>query len=139
MNKVTLITFLLLLLVGCKQEADIVFPDFEVLDLYVYKNGVPVAEEKLAPGTPKHNKLKEWVNSNRTGWEMSMATYVPNVLVSGSDFSINFRSSDVVLNYKKGQYTKPIAQSNYQYLVEGIKHNNAFKSDLRDAARPSAP
>ena len=114
-------------LFGCKQDIDFVFPDFEELNLEIYGTGAPVKEQKIVPGTEKHNKLKEWVVNNKSGWASSMATYVPNVLVSGSGFSLNFRSKKVILNYKGGQFTKTSSQTEYEFLIENEKTYHCLK------------
>ena len=76
---------------------------FEEIQLVIYENGAPVKEEKIVQGTEKHKKLKEWVSNNKSGWVSSMATYVPNVLVSAGGLRFNFRPKEVIVNYKGGQ------------------------------------
>lgn len=102
------------LLAAC--HVDLALPETESLRLQVYQQGSPVAECKLAPGTPNFQKLASWLSNNRTGWTSTLASYVPGVYITGSNFSINFLRTFVIVNSPEGQYSHSVSPSEYEFL-----------------------
>ena len=104
------------LLISCKVDTGEILSSNETLKVTIYSGGAPIEEYFLTPSDDEYKKFKSWVKSNQSGWNFTLATYVPNLLVSGESFSCNFMSSSVVLNYEGGQFTKDINSEDYEFL-----------------------
>jgi hypothetical protein len=78
--------------------------------------GRPDATCTIAASSDAHRRLAKWIFQNQAGWDATPVTYAPGVLVSGSNFSINFFGTSVILNIPEGQFAKTIAVSEYSYI-----------------------
>jgi hypothetical protein len=78
-------------------------PPYKVI---IYDNGNPVAERELPAGSEGADQIAHWLESNRLGWTSTPATYVPQRLVRGDSFSLNFGEKHCVLNYGGRQLYK---------------------------------
>jgi len=71
----------------------------------------------ISPSSRQFKDLSDWLAKNRSGWSSSPASYVPAVMVRGSNFSMNFVNSLVVVNYQRGQFTHEVSPSDYAFLT----------------------
>ena len=86
------------------------------LELDINSGGRRVESCTIAPDSSRFNRLALLIAAHRDEWEPTPATYVPNVVVTGPDFSINFLREFVVISYAAGQFERPIAASEYDFL-----------------------
>lgn len=63
-----------------------------------FNGGHKINEYNIASNAPVLVQLSEWITNNTTGWKRSYTSYVPEVVIRGSSFSLNFLSGKVVLN-----------------------------------------
>jgi len=92
-------------------------PENETLKVLVYGEGKILAERSIAPTSNEHKKLASWLSFNHDGWSPTPASYVPGVYVTGNNFSINFLKSNVIVNFRGGQFIKPIDPKEYDFLL----------------------
>ena len=114
--RVAISVLAVLALVGCAKPLTLVLPKDEPLKLEIYSHGSPIQSCTIAPGTSQFTQLEVLLDANRDNWEPTPVTFVPSVLVTGSDFSINFMQDFAVANYASGQFTHSIAKSTYAFL-----------------------
>ena len=107
-----------LFLASCKIDTDTLINVTETYNVSITENGSPVNEYILKPGTEKHAMFVSWFRNNSTGWEPTPPTFVPRIIVKGSNFSLNILGSHVILNYKEGQFVKDIKPEEYAYLLQ---------------------
>jgi hypothetical protein len=103
------------LLAGCEKELSLALPAEPVM-LQRYERGRPVEACEISPESPQFASLAAWISKNGDGWSSSPASYAPGVLVSGRNFSINFLSSLVVVNYPGGQLTRKASSNEAAFL-----------------------
>ena len=103
------------LLAGCDKELSLALPA-EPVKLQRYEQGRPVEACDISPDSPQFKSLAAWISNNKDGWSSSPASYVPGVLVSGRNFSVNFLSSLVVVNYPGGQLTRKASANEAAFL-----------------------
>lgn len=107
------------IILGFSKNITFSVPASETLGVQVYGAGRPNAQCQIISGSKEQDKLAAWLAQNKEGWKATLATYVPGVLVSGNDFSINFLGSSVILNYESGQYAHSIEPKQYEFLLCG--------------------
>ena len=71
----------------------------------------------ILPSSRQFKALSNWLAQNQTGWSSSPASYMPAVVVTGSNFSVNFLGSMVVVNYPGGQFTRKVSPNEYAFLT----------------------
>lgn len=101
---------------GCSESIELELPENTSLELDIHSNGRRGESCTIAPDSFQFNRLALLIAAHREGWVPTPATYVPNVLVTGPDFSINFLRESVVISYAAGQFERPIAASDYDFL-----------------------
>ena len=111
-----IIILLAVLLSSCKVDTDKIIDSNENIEVSIHENGLPVQTYTLNPGDEEYKKFMSWVKSNNTGWDSTLASYVPMLIVSGESFSFNFMGNGVVVNYEGGQFTKSVDPKEYKYL-----------------------
>lgn len=62
---------------------------------------------ELEAGSDEVAQISSWLDENRDGWEPSVVTFAPGVMIRGSDFTLNFLGDGAILNYDEGQFTHP--------------------------------
>jgi hypothetical protein len=101
---------LITLLAGCNDELAWSLPN-EALVLQG-----PGRSCTISPDSPQYKNLSAWVSRNRSEWSSSPASYVPGIIVRGSNFTINFLDSVVVVNHAGGQFTHRVSPSEFAFL-----------------------
>lgn len=105
-----------LLLVGCTQSLDLKIPDAP-LELRV-PGGPNDGLCTIAPGSEAYDALVAWVAANQDGWESTYASYVPGLVVSGDDFSINLLEGHAIANLRGKQLERSgVDATLYEHLV----------------------
>lgn len=105
-----------MLLVSCKIDTDQIINSNESIKINTFNNGTQTNEYSLNQSDGKYIKFISWVNANKQGWEPTLVTYAPSLLVSGKNFSFNFMGGDVVVNCESGQFAKKIQPEEYEFL-----------------------
>jgi hypothetical protein len=116
MKKISILLSFLLLLAACKINVAGMLGEVDSFKVYVYEEGRPVHEYKIVKGDERYQKLIQWAKENGSGWQMTPATYVPGVLVSGGELSVNFLGSSAILNGPDGQFAKDVTPADYAFL-----------------------
>ena len=101
---------------GCARSIQFTLPDTP-LDLSLAVNGAAVKRCTIRQDSRQHKALSTWLGEHKNGWQGSVATYVPNVVVAGKDFNLNFLPSIAVLNYDDHQFTHQVSPSDFAFLV----------------------
>ena len=102
---------LVAMLSGCQKTLDWSLPN-EALKL---ERGGQTCT--ISPSSAQFRDLSHWLAKNPSGWSSSPASYVPAVMLRGSNFSVNFVNSLVVVNYPGGQFTHEVSPSDYAFLT----------------------
>jgi hypothetical protein len=116
MKKTFLLFMTLMLLAACKVNVAGMLSDADSFKVYVYEKGRPIQDYKIVKGDERYQMLIQWAEENGSGWQMTPATYVPGVMVSGGEVSINFLGSLAILNGPDGQFEKDVIPSDYAFL-----------------------
>ena len=77
----------------------------------VHERGKPMFEHPITAGSTEDQAVQSWLRLHSTGWEHSLASYVPSRRVKGENFDLNFLGNSCVLNYRvndKGEWTQVI-------------------------------
>jgi hypothetical protein len=106
----------LLLASACAREIAFQLPSSEPLQLSIYRAGAHVEQCILQPGSSVFSQLQSLLDASTGGWERAHATFVSRVVVSGSDWSLNFLGQGMILNYTQGQYVRKVEPSTYAFL-----------------------
>jgi hypothetical protein len=106
---------------GCKSDVRFELPANESLKLLLYGGGKPLTEREILPSSKEHSLLAAWLVVNREGWSPTPATYIPGVYVRGKEFSINFLQTNVIINFRGGQYIKSVNPKDYEFLLESSR------------------
>ena len=80
-------------------------------------NGVTPKDCTISQDSEQYRTLSTWLSEHQDGWQSSLVTYVPNVVVIGQGFNLNFLGSAAVLNYAGKQFTHQVSPSDYAFLV----------------------
>jgi len=126
MNKTKRFFLLLLLctfLAACRIDANSILESEETLTIFIYSHGTLTTEKKIKKRDDSYNRLKTWMKENEKGWETSLVTFAPNVLVRGKKFNINFQPHSAIINFQSPdgqyhQYVKDIKETEFQYLLQ---------------------
>ena len=101
---------------GCTHSMSVALLPGESLDLYVYSEGRVVDRCMVPPGDDRYKRLDAWLKAHTDGWSVAIADYVPNILVHGSRFRLNFMSGAAILGRDYEQYSHRVYPSEYAYL-----------------------
>src|SRR5699024_6970858 len=114
-TRVVPLTVSLRVFAGCSKPLDLALPKDAALKPTVNPLGVslnkPATTCSISPGSARFKQLETLLAANRGGWESSLATYLPGVVVTGKGFPINFQHGIAVVNFAKGQYTRSISKT----------------------------
>ena len=105
-----------LALSGCTQSIHFILPPGP-LRLSFTVNGVASRSCSISQDSKQYKALSIWLSEHQGGWQGSLVTYVPSVVVTGNGFSLNFLNSAAVLNYAGNQFTHQVSPSDYAFLV----------------------
>jgi hypothetical protein len=61
--------------------------------------------------------IRGWLDDHQTGWEQSVVTFVPGVMICGRDFTLNFLGDGAILNYEQGQFVRSVDPDIYSILA----------------------
>jgi hypothetical protein len=115
-----LLIFIACLLAACDIKADLILRNEDILILEIQsEKGIQKKEIKRGSGT--FTQFADWLKHNEKGWESTPASYLPSVVLSGRNFSINFLKNMAILNYKDSegkqhQVYKTIKPEDYNFL-----------------------
>jgi hypothetical protein len=70
----------------------------------------------ISPDSPQFKDLSVWISRNGTEWSSSPASYAPGIVVRGSNFTINFLDSVVIVNHPGGQFTHKVSPGEFSFL-----------------------
>ena len=101
------------ILTGCASSVFVSVPENETLKVHVYIQGSSSQNCEISPDSKMHKLFVDWLSKNHSGWHATPASYVPNVLISGSKFNVNFVSKFAIINYDEGQYSHDINPSDF--------------------------
>lgn len=104
---------LLLVIVGCSTEKEFVL---EISDPVTLKCG-DGETRILELSSPLHKSLVSWFSNNPNGWKESPASYVPNVMLVGTDFTIHVLDDIIVVNNSSSQYVKNISRDSFYHKL----------------------
>ena len=101
---------LIALLAGCNDELSWSLPNESLVLMGQGRSCT------IAPDSPQYKNLSTWVSRNRSEWSSSPASYAPGTVVRGSNFTINFLDSVVVVNHPGGQFTHKVSPIEFAFL-----------------------
>ena len=107
-----------LVLASCNINVDSIINNQEPITVIIYGTDATAKEYILTATDPKYKTFKTWISSNKEGWELTPATYIPGVIVKGSNFTFNFLKADVIVNVDGKQYSKPVNKQEYDFLLQ---------------------
>ncbi len=110
--------FVILSLSSCKIDFKSLIDLSETYLVSINENGKYSKEYTMSLGNEKHSQFIVWFKENQSDWDPTPVSYVPNVVVQGKKFSLNFMNKVVILNYEKGQFIKDINLNDYEYLLQ---------------------
>ncbi len=92
-------------------------PVDQKLKLQIYSGGVEFTECEVEAGFAGVSRIADWLDGHQVGWGKSQASYVPRLIIRGSDFTLNFLGDGVILNHERGQFTRAIDPAVYKNLT----------------------
>ena len=101
---------------ACSQSIHFTLPR-DSLRLSFTVNGVASKDCSISEDSAQYKALSSWLSEHQGGWQSSLASYVPSVVVTGKGFNLNFINSAAVLNYAGNQFTHQVSPSDYAFLV----------------------
>jgi hypothetical protein len=101
------------LILGCMDSTKIDFPDDD-LRLTISESGIIVKECEIAKNSDLYLMLRNWFNYNEEQWKTAPATYLPDKLITASDFKANITINTIVVN---DLWRKQATPEIYQSLV----------------------
>jgi hypothetical protein len=109
----------LISLSGCASDLNLKTTAHQPLNVISFNGGRETGERQIASGSPEQKKLASWLEEHRTGWKRSYITYAPGVmLVSGTNFTLNIRTTGVVLNVAgRQQFVRDASVSDFTFLL----------------------
>jgi hypothetical protein len=117
------ILILLTVLAACKIDSKQLLDSQETLTIETHElNGISKGNKEIRKGEETYSRLKKWLEENEKGWEPSLVTFVPSIVVRGKKFNLNFHSRRAILNFQSQdgqwhQYVKGITEADFQYLL----------------------
>ena len=101
---------------GCTRSIRFTLPSAP-LTLSLTVKGASAKRCTISPGSEQYKALSTWLIAHQDGWQSSVATYAPSVVVTGNGFNLNFLQSLAVLNHAGNQFTHPVSQGDFAFLV----------------------
>jgi len=101
---------------GCTRSINFTLPNGP-LSLSFTVNGAPTKQCAISQDSEQYKALSAWLRTHQHGWQSSVVTYVPSVVVTGDGFNLNFLHSAAVLNHASSQFTHQVSPSDYAFLV----------------------
>lgn len=108
----------ILILASCKINVGGIVENQEPINIIIYGTGSNTNEYILINTDKKYKLFKTWVTNNKDDWETTPASYVPSVIVKGSNYTFNFLNERVIVNVDGKQYSKAVNKSEYDYLLQ---------------------
>ena len=107
-----LILTILLLLAACSARLELtVAPNTKI----AIRDGIKV--QHIQPGTPAYQELEKWIARIQTGWSKYYATTPSGgIFVSDGNMTLQFSGSSVITHHNEQTWTKPVQESEYQFL-----------------------
>ena len=118
MKAVGLLVASMVALSGCTQSIHFALPSGP-LSLSFTVNGAPTKQCAISQDSEQYKTLSAWLRTHQDGWQSSVVSYVPSVVVAGNGFNLNFLHSSAILNHEGSQFTHPVSPSDYAFLVCG--------------------
>jgi len=115
-TRIAILIVAALALIGCAKPLGLVLPKDKPLTLEIYSRGASFQSCTIAPGSPQFKQLEELLAGSPDDWAPTPVTFVPSVLVTGPNFSINFLQDFAVVNYADGQFKHHMPKSAYAFL-----------------------
>jgi hypothetical protein len=101
---------------GCSQSIQFTLPD-SPLNLSRTVSGAMVKRCSIKPDSEQYKALSAWLVGHQNGWQGSVVTYVPSVVLTGKGFNLNLLPSLAVLNYAGKQLTHQVLIGDFAFLV----------------------
>ncbi len=111
-----MLIFLLATLSGCDRPIEFEMPLSEDIELEVRHEGKMPSRCTLEAESSSITRIADWLQDNQGGWERSVVSFVPGVMIRGRDFTLNFLGDGVILNFERGQFTHSIDATVYSHL-----------------------
>jgi hypothetical protein len=95
------------LTVACDRTVTLQIPVDENLELEIHRydsTGSLGERCEIEAGSSEIARVADWLDGHRSGWEPSVVTYAPRVVIRGSDFTLNFIDDLTILNNDEGQF-----------------------------------
>ena len=106
----------LLLSAGCGHDLALKVQEADTVQVFVL--GTTATSRVLAPSSPEFRQLQLLVAQNRKGWSQLYSTPpATGILVTAGELHLQFIGSSVLASTPSGVFTKPIAESEYSFLV----------------------
>ena len=114
----TIILLILLLwasasLPGCRKDLSNTLTSQGPLRVVIYESGDLFYERSISPNSREFRELVKWAERNSDGWETSMITVKPGILVEGKDFSLVIRPECAAFIYEGGQFARRMPSEDY--------------------------
>ena len=105
----------LLLLSACTRSLSITLPE-QFVTVMGYSQGKVVQRCGIRPGTDKFKRLSQLLATHASGWHKRYTSYDPTFLVVDGDISLYFMGGSMVLSDAEGEFSRGIAEQDYQFL-----------------------
>ena len=133
MKVIGLLVIFAVALGGCTHSIHFALPGGP-LSLSFTLNGAPIKHCAIGRDSEQYKALSAWLGAHRYGWQTSVATYAPSVVVTGDGFNLNFLHSSAVLNYAGTQFTHLVSPSDYAFLACAGNPQPLIQADTSGAA-----
>lgn len=117
----SVVAMLLLELSACTHDFSSVIEQEKELSVIVYHSGHEVETGVITKNSEAYKSIIKWIKDNRTGWQSTVATYVPELIVRGEGFQLNLRPKDAIFGYGNEQFVLAISDADYSNLVQKIQ------------------
>lgn len=104
------------LLYGCRKDLSNALRAQEPLRVVIYDAGEPFYERSILPNSREFRELARWAERNSDGWETSMITVKPGILIVGRDFTVIIRPECAAFICEGGQFAQRIRAEDYVYF-----------------------
>lgn len=103
------------------------FIEGQEMSYFLYEGNYETANElEITNNDSLRLMVKEWLNQNKGGWQVSSASYIPYLYVRASNFMLNIHPDYVVLNYYDSRINHWIQ---FTKACDNSKIIDVFKSD----------
>ena len=106
----------LLVLYGCNRDLTYLLQKDDVWTLSVFEGGRETSRKEIGRDSPLRAVILDWAKRNASGWTVAPQTFVPDVLVSGQSFQLNFRPDFAVIGSNGWQCSKGLPADEYARL-----------------------